>query len=124
MRLVYKPGQIQQDEGKLKRTPLRWLFDDWISCCGSLGIARGIGDRLPTPSCARDSLVHDTEGQPRPSVAFENGDPLSDPRLRRAHPRDDALARLTPTARERPECPLLGPDPDRIQLRQLGNRRC
>ena len=123
MRLVDEPGQIKQNKGELEGTPSRRLLDAQIDRCACGASAGSVGDRIATPRGARDRLVHDAEGEPRASVAFDDTDPRSDPSLRRAHPRDDALARLAPAARQRADRVLLSADPGRIQLRQLGKAR-
>src|SRR5215472_787953 len=96
MCLVYETGQVQQDEGELERTPPRRPLDAGIDLA-SVESARSLGDRVAAPGRARHGLVHDAEGEPGASVAFENDDPLPDSGRGRAHPRDDARACRTPT---------------------------
>src|SRR5262245_6458326 len=73
MKRVLQTGQVQQDEGKLKRSPARGALRDRVCVLASLALTCGPGNRL----------VHGPECKPGLAIPTQEGDASGDalPRL-------------------------------------------
>ncbi len=120
--LIDQAGEVQQDEGELKRSPLRRPLGAWVEC-SRVSAARCRGDRVSAPGGARHCLVHDPESQSGAVIVAQQNNSGANSCRCRLHALNQTLGRLASTRRESANRVPLRGDPGIIENGQRGDVR-